>query len=71
MRIRFENSVNISNVYGDWVEVPLLIIDTKNILSIEKNRFTLINDEEYYASDRVIKVLSDAYIINHECCTID
>ena len=59
------------DVYGDFVKVPLLIVDTKNILSIEKNRFTLINDEEYYASDRVINTLSDAFTIDYACYTID
>lgn len=71
MRIIFKNSVNITNEYGDFVAVPLLIVDTKNILSIENNRFTLINNDVYYASDEVINELSNAYTTIFECYTID
>ena len=71
MRIIFKNSVNIMNEYGDFAAVPLLIVDTKNILSIEKNRLTLINNDVYYASDEVINELSNAYATNFECYTID
>lgn len=71
MRIIFENSVNVINAYGDFAEVPLLIIDTKNILSIKRNCFTLINNDVYYAEEEVINELSNAYTTNFECYTIN
>lgn len=71
MIIRFENSINITNEYGDFFKVPLLIIDAKNILSIEINHFTLINGDNYYASYKVINKLIGAFAIDDECYTIN
>lgn len=59
------------NKYGDFLKVPLLIIDVKNILSIEINYFTLIDGGDYYASEEVINKLSNAFATDHECYTID